>query len=160
MLTPKDLEYIPTQYNYHIQIQYNDNTEYRKCFRDVFRIDTERIIENLKKIYTDFDNFEDETKDELIFDDDKVNQIMGEIIDNTEKHEIFRELYKKAASFMISEDLEIGLSILLSYDYLQYFHSVLIDWFHRIEKCENLDNFSITSAAYIKLREHLFKPVK
>ena len=35
--------------------------------------------------------------------------------------ELFQEIYTKAAEYMLSTDIEIGLAILCSYDYLDVF---------------------------------------
>jgi len=143
-------------YNYSIPIQYSDNTEYRECFRQVFSINTEKILTHLKSIYSDFDTFEDETKDELMFDENQVNDVMCHIMDNTADYAPFREIYKKAAALMISQDLDIGLSILLSYDYFQEFHAVLAEWFCRPDDMDPAV-FAETSEAFQKLRNRLYK---
>jgi len=120
-------------YNYKIPVEYIDTTEYRECFRQAFRIDTERILAEMKRIYPQFDEFEEETKDELLFDEPKVNEIMGDILTMTMFAEPFREFYKRAASFVISDVPDIGLAILLAYDFFRDFHSVLVEWFEWLE---------------------------
>ena len=122
-----------TLYNYKIPVEYTNNTEYRECFRRAFGIETERIVAQLRALYADFDTFEDETKDELIFDEPRVNHIMGEILAATMFAEPFRELYRKAAALVISESPDIGLAILMAFHFFQEFHAVLAEWFGRIE---------------------------
>lgn len=153
-------------YNYKISVKYSNNLEYRKCFRQVFKLDTEQILLNLKLKYPDFDTFEDETKDELLYDEPKINKTIDEILTMTIFTELFKEFYKKAASFVISDLPDIGLTILLSYDYFQEFHIVLSEWFEfleshnwdikKVQKSEELDNFFNTSISIKKFREHLF----
>jgi hypothetical protein len=131
-------------YNYKIPVQYTDTKEYRECFRNAFFIDTERILDEMQRIYPNFDSFDHETKDELLFDEPKVNSAMGDILTMTMFAEPFREFYKKAASFVISEVPDIGLAILLAYDYFQYFHAVLVEWFEWLET-SNIEDASILS---------------
>lgn len=153
-------------YNYKIQVNYTNNKEYRSCLRQVFRIDTELILKQMQQLYPNFDTFEDETKDELLFDEPKVNEKMDEILKMTIFAEPFRELYKKAASFVISESPDIGLAILLSYDYFKEFHVVLSEWFtflelnnwdiSKLQKNKEIEIFTLNSTNIKKLREHLF----
>lgn len=146
-----------TIYNHNIPVQYSDNAEYRECFRRVFSIDTRQVLERLKTTYADtWDTFEDETKDELMFDEDQVNAVMCDIMDNTADYVPFRELYKLAAACMISQDLDIGLSILLSYDYFQEFHAVLAEWFCRPDDISATE-FAESSEAFQKLQKRLHK---
>jgi hypothetical protein len=120
-------------YNYKIPVRYSNTTEYRNCFRQVFFIDIDQILVEMKIKYQNFDTFDSETKDELLFDESKVDKVMGDILIMTMFAEPFRELYKIAAGFVISEVFDIGLAILMSYDYFQEFHLVLCEWF---EWCE------------------------
>lgn len=157
-----------TNYNYKIIVNYANNTEYRKCFRQAFCFDEKYILEKLKQQYPDFDTFEHDTKDELIYDEFKVEQIMDEIMKTTKFIKSFSEIYKKAASFVISDNSDIGLSILLGYDYFQDFHKILSEWFnyldnkhvlYNFEKQENIsemDNFIKETISMKKLYSRLF----
>jgi hypothetical protein len=131
------------QYNYKIAVEYKNNKEYRECFRKTFGLDSEQILNNLRSKYADFESFEDETKDELMFDEPKVNEIMGEILDKTLYIDEFRELYLKTAGLVISNIPDIGLAVLLAYDYYYEFHAVLAEYFTLLEKYnwvpENID---------------------
>jgi hypothetical protein len=60
----------------------------------------------------------------------------------TEKVQLFAELYEIAAGTMITTDKTIGLAVLFSYTYLANFHKCLVDYFK--EPNSNLavnDNF-------------------
>ena len=76
---------------------------------------------------------------------------MGELASLTMEYTQFRELYRKAASFMISLDLEIGLAILMSYDYFQDFHAVLVDFIGASDKNMVFDNSDPYKRLYMRL---------
>lgn len=116
-------------YDITIKVQYTNNTEYRECIRKVFRFDSQQLLDNLKAQHPDFDTYEDETKDELVFDEQLIDVGMGELMKLTAEYTPFRELYRKAAALVISLDLDIGLAVLLSYDYFRDFHEVLVEFF-------------------------------
>jgi hypothetical protein len=64
-------------YNTDILVQYNDNLEYRRCLRDVFRMNVRLRTSELKNTYGEkWDSFEDETKDELLFDESAAQQVI------------------------------------------------------------------------------------
>ena len=46
----------------------------------------------------------------------------------TKDEPLFIELYKKSAGQMLSEDIHIGMSILLSYSNLKEFHACLVEY--------------------------------
>jgi len=109
-------------YNFHKDVYYTNNTEYRQCLRELF---------NMNCVYKDFDNVNDiddideETKDELFYDEDTMSIIMDEIYNATKNNKLFNELYDLAAARMFSTDRTIGQAVLLSYDYLCFFHNCL-----------------------------------
>jgi hypothetical protein len=118
-----------SKYNYAAVVDYTTNREYRACFRSVFNMDENALEDNLKQQHYEYETYEDETKDELIFDETLVNEVMGEILENTGELEPFRELYKKAAALVFSQVADIGLAILLSYDYFHDFHALLGEFY-------------------------------
>ena len=58
---------------------------------------------------------------------------MGDILGMTLFAEPFREFYKRAASFVISDVPDIGLAILMAFDFFREFHAVLVEWFEWLE---------------------------
>ena len=116
-------------YNTDILVEYNDNLEYRRCLRDVFIMNVSlRTIELQNTYGKKWVSFEDETKDELLFDENTSQRVIDHIYKLTHKIPEFKELYLKAAATMISEDLNLGLVILLSYDHFSDFHNCLVSF--------------------------------
>ena len=105
---------------------YTTNAQYRQCLRELFNMNPE--ICDAKVTNTEKHNKEsidDETADEMRYDNDAVEKIMDHVYEKTKNHSLFQELYKKGAAKMISVDPEIGLCILFSYDYLLLFRNCL-----------------------------------
>ena len=96
---------------------YSTDLEYRQAIRDYFIMD----VETLEKEYTDLKENDPISYDELLYDEIAMKHGMARIYDNTKDNDKFRELYKLAAGKFFSEDLEIGLCVLLSYDYFADF---------------------------------------
>ena len=94
---------------------YSNNTEYRECLRKYFKMD----ISNKAKEYAYVDD--SESYDELLYDDDAMKCGMNTILDKTRENPLFINLYTLAASRFLTEDIEIGLCVLLSYDYFAEF---------------------------------------
>ena len=106
-----------TNYDLNKHVYYTNNREYRKCLRELF---------NMKCIINeDLNDIDEETKDELLYDENTMSAIMDEIFNATKNNELFNELYDLAAARMFSTDRTIGQAVLLSYDYLCFFHNCL-----------------------------------
>mgnify|MGYP001180057872 FL=1 len=130
----------PTTLNIH----YSNNTEFRNCLRQIFKMDFHN--------FPNTDNLDKETADEIMYDSQAATTTMNFIFSNTKNNPLFTTLYEKSASFMFSTDIEIGLTILFSYDYLQLFHSLLVVFF------SNDSSFNLsTSSEYYTLYTKLFK---
>ena len=71
-------------------------------------------------------NLDEITKDEQSYDLDAANITMDYILKITNTIPEVINLYEKTASFMFSTDPNIGLTIMLGYDYLDLFHKLLI----------------------------------
>jgi hypothetical protein len=69
-----------------------------------------------------------ETEDEISYDDESAANTMDYIYEKTKNNSLFIEVYKIAASKMISEDPTIGQAVLLSYDYLPFYYLCLVDY--------------------------------
>ena len=116
-------------YNTDIIVQYTSNLEYRRCIRDVFRMNVQSRTKELRHQYGDkWDTFEEETQDELLFDDRAATRVIEFLYDLTCDIQEFKDLYLKAAEVMISEDMNLGLTILLSYDNFSGFHQCLVSF--------------------------------
>lgn len=129
--------------NYIIR-QYENNFEYRKYFRLLTSMNEKICQEKINEIQSLDHTTDRETIDEMSYDSESVNQFLDFIYANTKEYKIFNQLYYKAANLMLSEDLETGLAILLSYSYLYHFHLCLVDFFTNKkefnEKNKNYEN--------------------
>lgn len=104
-------------YNLNKDVYYTNNKEYRQCLRELFYMNCVSS--------DDLNDIDEETKDELLYDEENTSIVMDELYNATKNSEIFNELYDLAAATMFSTDRTIGQAVLLSYDYLCYFHNCL-----------------------------------
>ena len=111
-------------------ITYEDDAGYREALRRFFHMDMNVILENLRKKYADFDTFDEETRDELLFDTDAVAHGMNVLLEKTRDIAAFHEMFVAAAGAMLSESVDIGLAVLMSYDYFADFYVSLATYFH------------------------------
>lgn len=118
-------------YNFDLVVFYNNDINYRKTIGNLMR----------------FDYDED---DEDSFNDNCVANVLDKLWFWTKDHPLFYYVYEKAASFMLSENLEIGLSVLLSYDNLPLFHNMLVAYYKLGER------FGSDHPAYVALYNKLF----
>lgn len=108
------------RYNLDKDVYYTNNTEYRQCLRELFNMECSHNPE--------LEGIDEETKDELLYDENTMSSIMDEIYNATKKNDLFNELYDLAAARMFSTDRTIGQAVLLSYDYLCFFHNCLANF--------------------------------
>ena len=108
-------------YNIDCVISYNDNGGYRKAMRELFHMKEPDLSE-----YGDLD---EETRDELLFDESTISKVTDKIYDITKNHPLFQELYTMAAGRFLSTNMEIGLAVVFCYDYLPLFHNCLASFF-------------------------------
>ena len=130
--------------------QYTTNTEYRQCLRELFKMNPEICEAKVKDTENhNQETIDDETADEMRYDNEAVGKIMDYIYEKTQKHKLFQELYDKAASKMLSLDRDIGLCVLFSYDYLLLFQNCLDVFFKAPE------DFKAETPEFIRLKEKL-----
>ena len=114
-------------YNINIDVLYKNNEMYRECLRNVVNMD-------IVKLHIPWDQMDDdldeETKDELLFDNNAMSLTMDYIYDKTKDNDFFKEIYLLGAGKMFSTDQNIGLAILFSYDFFDMFHLCLQDFFN------------------------------
>ena len=106
-------------YNTDQIVNYTNNEEYRLSFRDIFK---------MKAQIPDILDMDKETLDEFNYDACKATMILDYVYLITHKNMWFKILYSYSASFMMSNDPEIGLTILFSYDYFNLFHKCVCDF--------------------------------
>jgi len=126
---------------------YKNDKEYRACLRNIFGMKQENYPDTSEM------DLDDITEDEMSYDDSSSQKVMDYILKTTDKHPLFTKLFELGAAKMISMDREIGLAILLSYDFLHLFHVCFIDFL------ENPDTFQETTESYVALLNYL-KPTR
>ena len=123
------------------KIVYNDDTSYRQVLRTLLKMESKP---------TSTDDLDSLTQDEQDCDDAALTVALDWIYFKTRDHPLFQHLYLKAAGFMLSEDAQTGLCILLAYDNLPLFHPMFCAYM------EDPDRFSDKHAAYAALYAKLF----
>jgi len=119
------------KYPVDINIYYTNTNEYRSCIRKLFNMNKKIYEENIKNIEKHNDELlDDETRDEMSYDDNSSKIMLEYIFKETENNILFSELYKKAAARMFSTDETIGQAILFSYDYFYDYHCCLLEFFN------------------------------
>jgi hypothetical protein len=119
------------------KIEYSSNTEYRKCMRELFNMNPTSYKEKVESI----GNLDDETEDEISYDEQASEKAMDFIYDKTKDHALFHSLYVLAAGKFLSQDPLIGEAVLFSYDYLSLFYLCLVDYFKSNEFTETNNNY-------------------
>jgi len=133
------IQYIMDYYHFDMEVDYHDNASYRNMLRKLFYM---KINYN-----PTLDDIDEETRDELIYDEEAMSSGMDKLYDFTKDDELFNELYELAAGRMLSTDKYIGQAVLLSYDYLILFHQCLGSFVNGVFDKEN--------EYYNKLKEKL-----
>jgi hypothetical protein len=118
--------------NYPIDIivEYNDTAQFRELIRKVFKMDINKCNKAVSDIEQhNNETMDDVTRDEMLYDNESVAEMLEFIMNQTVHVDEFKDLYEKAALRMFSTDLAIGQAILFSYDYFYYFHLCLVEFF-------------------------------
>jgi hypothetical protein len=126
-------------YNIDAIAVYTDNKSYRSTLRRLFFMDV-----SMCHVTVD-ESMDDESRDELMYDNDAVITIMGNLFELTRDNVLFQNLYDLAAEKMISTNREIGQAVLFSYDYLPLFHKCLAGFLR------NPDGFNDSNEFYVAL---------
>jgi hypothetical protein len=129
-------------------IEYNNNKEYRAYIRKIFRMDVDKMKSDLEKTY-DISQMDEETYDELLYDNDKMFSVLNDLYVLTKKNKLFKELYDLAAAKMFSTLREIGQSILFSYGYLYLFHPCMCVFL------QSPSEFTVECPYYTQLKDKL-----
>jgi len=129
----------------NMHIHYSNTTEYRQLLRDLFSMDKQNYP--VHSLDADIDV---ESKDELEYDEEAAKIFMDDVYNNTNNNSLFCDIYLKGASFMFSEDINIGVAIMFSYDYLDSFIPCYIDF------CKNPDKFNKQTTSYQTLYKKLY----
>ena len=95
---------------------YATNEEYRIVFRNVCGMNISNYPTHCNDPTIDM-----ESRDEMMYDEQAVQQFMDNTYEKTRNSPLFMRLYEKEAGFMLSTNPEIGMTVLLGYDYLDVF---------------------------------------
>lgn len=116
-------------YEYGYVVEYDSDRGYRENLRCVFKMNKESIRKKIEDMCDKIEeNFDEETIDEVGFDEEAANRAMDDVFERTKNNKGFQEMYKLAAGKMISVDRKIGLAVCFSYDYFVYFHRCLKEY--------------------------------
>ena len=108
-------------YNFDLTIEYDNDEEYRQQILKVFNLSeyTDEITKGIDSVYEDI-----------------------------RENEEFERLLEKAANSMLSEDKELGLVILFSYDHFPAFHDCIKEY--KELKIAPLDKINSLKEKFIK----------
>lgn len=103
---------------------YDSDKTYRAFLRQIMQMDPTKFYEteDIKCDPTD-PNVSEETIDEYNYDGEAVAKYLDGVYQSTKDRPEFQRLYTAAAALMFSEKQDIGLAVLMSYDYLAWFYS-------------------------------------
>lgn len=132
-----------------LTLSYANDYEYRTSIRQLFQMNADRYPD---VVHSDIDEV---SRDELEYDEASADLAMQYIMNNTHDKPLFRSVYEQAASFMFSTDINIGLAVLFSYDYLLLFHECLCEYFSSL--VDNERPFTGNNEKYQALYNRIFK---
>jgi len=119
-LNIKMSEYV---YPIELKLKYKNNAEYRESLRQLFKMNPQNYNESTKQL-----DLDDETRDELEYDEVSAKIAMDWIYATLKTNPLFQDLFLRAAAKFLSEDHEIGIAVLISYDYLDSFHDCIVSF--------------------------------
>lgn len=126
-------------------VKYSSNTEFRKVFRQITDMDVSKYHENIHNL----PNIDEETLDEYNFDEASASAFMDKVEAATSHEQLFIQLYELAAAKMISTNIQIGIAVLCSYDYLHLFYPLLCEY------TNSPQTFTQNNEYYVKLMKKI-----
>lgn len=135
-------------YPVDLDIEYSNDFEYRKSLRRLFQMNSSNYPSNIE---SDIDPV---SRDELEYDEQSAEIAMECVISKTRENPLFYALYEQSATFMFSTNIDIGLAVLFSYDYLLLFHRCLSDYFKSLT--DSNETFTDQNENYKALYNKLF----
>ena len=108
---------------------YDSDQTYRAFLRAIMQMDPAKFYETdeIKCDPTD-PKVSEETIDEYNYDGAAVAKYLDRVYDQTKDRKEFQRLYTAAAALMFSEKPDIGLAVLMSYDYLACFYQIYTNY--------------------------------
>jgi hypothetical protein len=145
---PKDHPYynIPINFNVIMPV-YENNEEYRNVLKELCYL---RYPDTFPK--GDYpEDTEPESRHEMTYDLKNMTYALDFIWHHTKTSGLFTNLYKTAAAELFTEELEVGLALMFSYDYLCYFYPVFREYMILDKQLDE------THPLYLLLKENLEK---
>lgn len=124
-------------YDTSYDVIYNDTKEYRICIRHLFKM-AHRVQD-----VNDDDPIDDETLDEQNYDDLQTTVMLDYIYALTKDNPCFQKLYDYAAATMFSQDREIGLAVMFSFDYFIFFHPCICSYIKMPQRMSEMNEYFI-----------------
>ena len=84
------------------------------------------------------------------FDEEKINNCINKIYEKIKNYDELKPILKKLAGFFFSEDCELGMLLMFSYDYLEHAHPCM---------CEFLETGKISHDKINKLKDIINKNI-
>jgi len=134
---------------------YSTTEEYRQFLRQITEMKKGKYYsDDTYSINPSSGEIDTETLDEFEYDDLAMSVFLDHVYSLTKDSPIFQKLYSDAAALMFSTDLEIGLAVLCSYDYLADFYT-----FFLLHKNSVKPEELILTEEYIRLHNKLHKNI-
>jgi hypothetical protein len=111
----------PAPYNTSIKVDYSSNRDYRAALRRAFY-----MVCDMEKLMDENPDYDEETADEQLYDEENIKTGLEYVYEKTKENTIFKSLYLNAAGRILSEQLDLGMTILFSYDHFKLFHECLV----------------------------------
>lgn len=129
---------------------YSTTSEYRQFLRAICGMELGKMYSDAQYDATNAaaeeeEDIDPETLDEFEYDNSAMSRFLDRIYKATGQNALFRELYSAAAALMLSEDEEIGLAVLCSYDYLVDFYSCFLTY------AEGTESFGRDTPEYARI---------
>lgn len=118
------------RYRAETPVNYSNTHEYRRCLRTLFEMDQSIYEQCIRDIEGhNQETMDDESRDEMAYDDLAASHMMDYVYGCTKDVPEFMKLYVSGASRMFSEDPNIGIAIMFSYDYFLLYHPCLVKFY-------------------------------
>jgi hypothetical protein len=134
-------------YPVHIDVKYANDKEYRACVRQLFGMRESAWASE------DEEGVDEVSRDEADYDDDVADAFVAKLARALASCEEIQELCVLAAGAMLSQDADVGLVVLMSYDTLSVFHALLARHFANPDASLETDpDFVFLTARFTRAR--------
>lgn len=124
------MEYLTFFKNLPSHICYETSAEYRSFIRHTFCFDPLKTTTYGDMVSHDLTDLDEESKDELTFDQEQEKRCMDILFEKTKDHPVFHELYTLAAACVFSTDPSIGHAVICCYDMFHLYYTCVHLFLH------------------------------